>query len=57
LDNQFVFGLGVKRILQEARDLANDPSTDYVASPLEVRIIIPIDLKRSQCAENRKISL
>ncbi|KZV90440.1 UBC-like protein [Exidia glandulosa HHB12029] len=25
----------VKRILQEARELANDPSTDYVAAPLE----------------------
>jgi len=26
----------VKRIMQEARELANDPSTDYVAAPLEV---------------------
>ncbi|KAK7466903.1 hypothetical protein VKT23_003967 [Stygiomarasmius scandens] len=25
----------VKRIMQEARELANDPSTDYVAAPLE----------------------
>ncbi|THU99383.1 UBC-like protein [Dendrothele bispora CBS 962.96] len=25
----------VKRIMQEARELANDPSTDYTASPLE----------------------
>ena len=27
----------VKRIMQEARELANDPSTDYTAAPLEVR--------------------
>ena len=26
----------VKRILQEARELANDSSTDYHAAPLEV---------------------
>ena len=26
----------VKRIMQEARELANDPSTDYFAAPLEV---------------------
>jgi hypothetical protein len=27
----------VKRIMQEARELANDPSTEYSAAPLEVR--------------------
>lgn len=27
----------VKRIMQEARELANDPCTDYYAAPLEVR--------------------
>lgn len=27
----------VKRIMQEARELANDPCTDYSAAPLEVR--------------------
>lgn len=26
----------VKRIMQEARELANDPCTDYSAAPLEV---------------------
>ena len=26
----------VKRIMQEARELANDPSTEYSAAPLEV---------------------
>ena len=26
----------VKRIMQEARELANDPCTDYHAAPLEV---------------------
>ena len=30
--------LAVKRIMQEARELANDPSTDYHAAPLEVRL-------------------
>jgi len=30
----------VKRIMQEARELANDPSTEYSAAPLEVRSII-----------------
>jgi hypothetical protein len=29
--------LAVKRIMQEARELANDPCTDYSAAPLEVR--------------------
>ena len=29
-------GVAVKRIMQEARELANDPSTDYSAAPLEV---------------------
>ena len=28
--------LAVKRIMQEARELANDPCTDYSAAPLEV---------------------
>ena len=32
----------VKRILQEARELANDPSTDYVAAPLEVRLSLSL---------------
>ena len=27
----------IKRIMQEAKELANDPSMDYSASPLEVR--------------------
>lgn len=31
--------LAVKRIMQEARELANDPSTDYHAAPLEVRVL------------------
>jgi hypothetical protein len=31
--------LAVKRIMQEARELANDPSTEYSAAPLEVRAI------------------
>ena len=31
----------VKRIMQEARELANDPCTDYTAAPLEVRICQP----------------
>ena len=26
----------IKRIMQEARELANDPCTDYSATPLEV---------------------
>jgi hypothetical protein len=26
----------IKRIMQEARELANDPSTEYTAAPLEV---------------------
>lgn len=30
----------VKRIMQEAKELANDPSTDYSAAPLEVRDIL-----------------
>lgn len=34
--------LAVKRIMQEARELANDPSTDYSAAPLEVRISVAI---------------
>lgn len=29
----------IKRIMQEARELANDPCTDYRAAPLEVRVI------------------
>lgn len=29
--------LAVKRIMQEAHELANDPSTEYSAAPLEVR--------------------
>lgn len=29
--------LAIKRIMQEARELANDPCTDYSAAPLEVR--------------------
>jgi ubiquitin-protein ligase len=29
--------VAVKRILQEAKELANDPSSDYSAAPLEVR--------------------
>ena len=32
-------GVAVKRIMQEARELANDPCTDYSAVPLEVCII------------------
>jgi len=28
----------VKRIMQEARELGNDPCTDYTAAPLEVCI-------------------
>lgn len=28
--------LAIKRIMQEARELANDPCTDYSAAPLEV---------------------
>ena len=28
----------VKRIMQEARELANDPCTDYAAAPLEVSL-------------------
>ena len=31
--------LAVKRIMQEARELANDPSTEYSAAPLEVRVL------------------
>lgn len=30
----------VKRIMQEARELANDPSTDYSAAPLEDDIFV-----------------
>jgi hypothetical protein len=32
--------IAVKRIMQEARELANDPSTEYSASPLEVCAIL-----------------
>jgi len=28
--------IAVKRIMQEAKELANDPCTDYIAAPLEV---------------------
>ena len=31
--------IAVKRIMQEARELANDPCTDYAAAPLEVCFI------------------
>ena len=31
-----VFVIAIKRIMQEARELANDPCTDYTAQPLEV---------------------
>ena len=31
-------GVAVKRIMQEARELANDPCTDYAAAPLEVSL-------------------
>lgn len=34
--------LAVKRIMQEARELANDPCTDYTATPLEVRRLLSI---------------
>lgn len=34
------FYLAVKRIMQEARELANDPSTDYTAAPLEDDIFV-----------------
>lgn len=34
------FGAAVKRIMQEARELANDPSTDYSAAPLEDDIFV-----------------
>jgi len=30
----------VKRIMQEARELANDPCTDYTAAPLEDDIFV-----------------
>jgi hypothetical protein len=30
--------LAIKRIMQEAKELATDPSTDYTAAPLEVFI-------------------
>lgn len=30
----------VKRIMQEARELANDPCTDYSAAPLEVFLLL-----------------
>lgn len=33
--------IAVKRIMQEARELANDPSTEYSAAPLEVCPIVP----------------
>ena len=29
--------IAIKRIMQEARELQNDPSTEYTAAPLEVR--------------------
>ncbi|KIK31319.1 hypothetical protein PISMIDRAFT_140726 [Pisolithus microcarpus 441] len=32
----------VKRIMQEARELANDPCTDYHAAPLEDDIFVSI---------------
>lgn len=32
----YLLYVAVKRIMQEARELANDPSTDYAAGPLEV---------------------
>jgi len=32
--------VAVKRIMQEARELANDPSTDYSAAPLEEDIFV-----------------
>ena len=32
--------VGVKRILQEARELATDPSNDYHAAPLEDDIFV-----------------
>ena len=35
-----IIPLAVKRIMQEARELANDPSTEYSAAPLEVCIVI-----------------
>ena len=31
--------LAIKRIMQEAKELASDPSTDYTAAPLEVSIL------------------
>lgn len=34
--------VGVKRILQEARELATDPSNDYHAAPLEDDIFVCI---------------
>ena len=33
---------GVKRILQEARELGTDPSTDYHAAPLEDDIFVSV---------------
>lgn len=36
-----VLALAVKRIMQEARELANDPCTDYSAAPLEVTETTP----------------
>ena len=39
--------LAVKRIMQEARELANDPSTEYSAAPLEVRAIPSLPLSLS----------
>jgi hypothetical protein len=37
----------VKRIMQEARELANDPCTDYSAAPLEVGLKLGFDLIRA----------
>lgn len=47
----------VKRILQEARELANDPSTDYVAAPLEVRSLVRAAATRSLIPYCRRIYL
>lgn len=37
LDRLTRYYVAVKRIMQEARELSNDPCTDYHAAPLEVR--------------------
>ncbi|TFY57301.1 hypothetical protein EVG20_g8603 [Dentipellis fragilis] len=39
----------VKRIMQEARELANDPCTDYHAAPLEVRSALSFPVFPSTC--------